>query len=94
MAPVDALGFAGKERACLGCFVANCNDVIKCLVEIFAQVLRAMGADIDACVLHGFDRQGIHHRWLAPRAEHVVPVACYMPEQTLCHLRASRVTRT
>lgn len=71
---MDALGWAGEDRACLSSVVADSNNIIKGVVEKFVEVFRTLVADVETALVHGLDSKRIDMGGL---------VACTKDSETL-----------
>jgi len=56
-APVVSIQLPGKRRTCLIRVAANGDHRIDLSIEKFAEVFRAMLRDVDAKLIHHFDRE-------------------------------------
>lgn len=76
---MDALGWAGEDRACLGSVVANSDDIIEGVVEEFVEVFRTMVTDVKTALAHGLDSKGIDMGGLVTCAKDSETLAAEVP---------------
>ena len=90
--PVQADTVAGECGTGFCGIVADGDDVMKMLAQIFLDVLGMLSDDIDADLIHHLDSGFVDLGRLGPGAEYFELVGAVMPQDPFSHLGAARIT--
>src|SRR5579875_2151158 len=94
-APMYLVTGVGKEWAGFSRLIANChNQVHRRLIAKLFQAFCPLVADINANLLHYFDRQWMYDAGMGASTEHRVGRSATGAEQPLRYLRTGRVVCT